>query len=334
MKSQKKANVDMFTLIIGGLLIGALIFVIMLYALNVFESNLPGTKKPQCENSHFWDGKKALSDLLKNVDDGEYEEFLFYNENCKLVSFSFVQGVSKIQYPQALSRSPKLCLCEVEDEICNPYDCYEFKNYEQINYEQFLTEGLDNYVFLKFVKDGKTLRIDAVGEKKESEAIVYTKQEPPLKTDPQALINRMSVIFESSSIKNYKPIVSLKESGFLVPQGVPNVEGFTTFFDLNLALPPSYGQTEEDYLLHHENIDPNIVKQAYLELVLQKEKWNKLATDQKENVTLYYKVESEWKSVPMKCEEQQNNVLCGTILNSFSNNFAVSTSVSQETEVS
>ena len=103
-------------------------------------------KKPEasCLNDKLWDNERGLKDLLKEVDKGKDSNFIFYNENCKLVSFSFLHGSegNKIEYSHSLPREPFLCLCMIESSVlqqdqCKPYDCYTFKNYNQINTEQF-----------------------------------------------------------------------------------------------------------------------------------------------------------------------------------------------------
>src|SRR3989338_11303505 len=111
--------------------------------------------KIDCQNAKWWDGEQSLKTLLKEVDNGEYREFMFYNKDCYLVSFSFLQGsaANKIEYPQALPREPLLCLCSIQDEACKPHSCFKFKNYEKINNEQFSTKDFEKYTFLEFIKE-------------------------------------------------------------------------------------------------------------------------------------------------------------------------------------
>ncbi len=329
----KKAQVTSTTQdILIGLIAGAVFAVIFFYASNAFGSILQ-KQKVDCSNSKWWNSERGLKDILKDVDKGEYAEFMLYNDDCNLVSFSFIQGINKIEFPHAQTKEPMLCLCKIEDKTCKPYNCHKFKNYDQINTEQFSTENLESYVFLKFEKEGKTLRINAVGTEKPIEPVTYTKQETQTKTDETNLINKMVVRFTSRDIKSFTPIVKIqKEKGLLLPEGIENIEDFTMFFDIDLAYPPSYGQAEEEYLTKHESIDKDKVKEVFIEINIPKDKFNKLTFNQQENLKLYYKKEQKWEGSKLKCDETDKTILCNTIIKGFSKNFAISTTSLQEIE--
>lgn len=288
--------------------------------------SLMGDSKAQCANDIYWDNPRGLEDILKKVDKGESANFFFLNNDCNLASFSFVQGSSKIEYPNALPREPLLCLCKIEDSICKPYDCYKFKNYDQINSNQFSTENLERYVFLKFTRDGRTLRIDAIGTEKTPEQKSYARSDPELtaKIDPSGLIHKLNIIFMTRDIEGFNPIVEITETGLLLPTGVENIEGFTKLFSIRLAQPPLSGQTLDDYVANPREIDPDQVKTAVLIISVPNEKYSKLSAAQKQNIKLYYQKDQEWKNVSMVCESRETETLCGARLNEFSSNFAIS----------
>ena len=217
-----------------------------------------------------------------------------------------------------------LCLCKIEESKCKPYDCYKFENYEKINQEQFLTEDYDNYLFLEFIKEGKTLYIKPVGYKKPIEPASYTKSEISEKTDPKGLIKELKITFNVKDIKSFNPFVDVKEPGLLLPAGIPNMEGFTQLFDINISHPPLYGQSIEDYIVNPRPIDINVVKSAYILISLPKNKYEILTEPQKQNINLYFKLGQEWKKSKMLCQEAENEVLCEANIEGFSQNFAIS----------
>lgn len=294
--------------------------------------SLMGKSKAQCANDIYWSNPHGLEDTLKRIDNGENANFFFLNNGCSLASFSFVQGASKIEYPSALPREPLLCLCKIEDNICKPYDCYKFKNYDQIDSKQFSTENLEKYVFLKFTRDGRTLRVDAIGTEKAPEQKGYTRSDPELtaKIDPSGLIHTLNIIFMSREIEGFNPIVEITETGLLPPQGIENVEGFTTLFSIRLAQPPLYGQALDDYVANPREIAPNQVKAAVMIISVPNEKYQKLSAIQKQNIRLYYQKDQEWKNIPMICESSETETLCGVRLNEFSNSFAVSVEIIED----
>ncbi len=326
----KKADINissefLIDVIKGLLLLGAVIIMVAAL-LSILEDD-----DIECTNSNFWDNKRGLKDFLGDVDKRDFSEagFFFDNDGCKIVSFSFVQGIegSQIQYSNPLPKEPILCLCNLESSLlektmCMPYDCYKFKNYEQINRKQFSTEDYKKYMLLRFVKDGNTLRIEPIGKERDPEPVYY-KREGETKTDKNNLIHSLNILFRTREIDSFVPFVGIKDAGFILPKGIPNVEGFTFLFDINLAMPPLQGQTEEDYLTNHQKISHDLVKQALLVLSLNKNKFDNLTDSQKNSLALYYKEENEWKSERLECIEDEA-VLCQAVLNSFSENFAVS----------
>ncbi len=329
MKS-KKGTVEissefLIDVIKGVLLLGAVIIMVVAL-LSIFEKS-----NVECLNSRLWDDKDGLKDFLKKADKKDFSEgeFFFDNEDCKIVSFSFLQGIegNKIKYPNPLPKEPVLCLCQLESSLleqtqCMPHDCYKFTNYQEINNKQFSTENYKKYMVLRFVRDGNTLRIEPIGAEKDPEPVYYKREQETL-ADPGGLIHSLNILFRTSDIASFMPLVKIKEEVFLLPQEIPKVEGFTFLFDMELALPRLEGQTEEDYLVNRRKISPDLVRQALVVLELDKTKFVGISQEQKGNIAIYYKTKDGWNSERLKCIENEN-ILCQSVLNEFSENFAVS----------
>ncbi|HLC58238.1 MAG TPA: hypothetical protein VJI68_00085 [Candidatus Nanoarchaeia archaeon] len=314
--------------ILLSLIIGAFAVFLVITALSTTSDLIPGTDV-KCSNSKYWSEERGLHDLLENLDNNKEtsESFLFINNDCKLVSFTLNQGFGNILLSTEQPREPLLCLCKIEREssseaVCEPNYCYKFKNFDSINNEQFSTEDLKDYVSLKFIKEGKTLRIISAGDEKQAQPLIYSKSDQTKYLDETGLINRLVIIFNTKQITSYLPIVKLKESGFLIPQEITNKEGFTQLFDLKLSYSKLPGQTNEDYLINAKEIDPNAVKAALIEINLEKSKLNGL---NKDKIVLYYKVNNKWAYSKLTCEEASTKFLCKTSLTGFSNQFAIST---------
>ncbi len=288
-----------------------------------------------CSNGAMWESTRGLRDTLDQLDSGEVTtaEFLSYNKNCKLVSYSLVQSrIPEIEYPRIQPREPMLCLCDIDNsylkrqKVCKPYDdCFRFKNFDQINTEQFSTEDLKDYVLLRFTKNGKILNIESITSQKDPEPITYTKQEADNPLDSTGLINKMIIVFDTNKIKSFNPIVKQKITELIIPEAIPNIQGFTNFFNIDLALPPLQGQSQQDYFNNPDVIAPNRVKRAFLQISIPKDKLTLLTEFQKNNLALYYKKEMIWKITPLNCLETDKEFLCNARLNDFSNEFAIST---------
>ena len=317
MVKNKKAVYEITNIFLGilaaVLLIGALILA------SQAVSNAFFKKSTQCENYKWWDGKNSLKEILKQVDEGNIKEYLFYNNGCPLISFTFSQGIGKITYPYTLSNEQSLCLCTIEDKVCKPYDCYKFKNYEKINQEQFSTLDLKNYVFLKFIKDGKILRIQVISTEKELEPVKYFSQGINTKTDQNNLINELSIKFKTK-IDSFIPIVTQKKQSLLLPEGIQNIDGFTNFFDIELAQVSNIKELETNY----KKIDPSEVENTYIKLRIDKEKFNLVQAQDRDKIYLYYKKDQTWQQTKLECSESETDVYCMGNLDGFGNNFAIS----------
>ena len=240
MKSKKGAIEISWEFILHLVFALFLIVVLIVSVVSLLSILEKRNKEANCLNDKYWDNSRGLKEILKKVDKGENAEFFFDNDNCNLVSFSFLQGIEKnpIGYTHPLPREPMLCLCQMDDSIisqdlCKPYDCYTFKNYNQINDEQLSTEPFKRFLFLKFTKDGKTLRIELLGTEKQPEIINYTKSQIS-PTDSTGLIKSLEIKFNTRQIKTFSPIITIETQGVLTPGGIPNIEGFTIFFNIYL----------------------------------------------------------------------------------------------------
>ncbi len=353
----KKGSIDIQTYALFSLIVAVLLIIIIVLKAPIF-SDILLPDKASCSNSKSWDGSNGLKEILKDLDSGApSSQFLFYNNDCNIVSFSLRQVGNEIPYPGVQPREATICLCDIDRNIitgnveCDPYDCYKFKNFDEVNSEQFSTEDLETYTVLSFVKDDKTIRVNSPTGEKAPKPIVYTRS-GVTPVDVTGLLNKLSVTFETIRIKSYIPIVKVKEAGFIVPEGVPNIEGLTTLFDLDLAVPPDTTTTEtnrepghfypapqfmelgskptaenfeaaERYIENHNSIDPNLVSRAEIELAISKTKVDKLP-QQERNLGLYYKKGNTWLQVPLRCIEIATEYICSATFNDFSNNFAIS----------
>lgn len=302
-----------------------LVLLTILIVVNKFTA-IYAPVKVDCPNNIFWDGTDGLKNVLKEVDSGNYKQFWFNNKDCYLVSFSFIQGQTnqKISYPQPLPKQPMLCLCNIKDKVCQPYNCYNFNNYDQINTQQFSTEEYSQSTLLEFIKNDRTLNIQLTGSRKMNDAITYNPSDVYKPLDPSGLIKQLIVLFNVNDIKQFNPFVKVSDPGILVPEGIPSIEGFTKLFSIDLAQPPLYGQTIDDYITNHKIIDPATVKAASLTLSISQDSYQSLGDDQKEGITLYYKPGPTWQKSLMTCNETESNVDCTTAIEGFSNNFILS----------
>lgn len=319
-------------IIMGGIWALLVIGIILLATKSYAAIISPAGPSDLCMNSQWWDNDRGVKSILKSLEKDETSgEILFFNDNCNVVSFSMSQGINSIPYPGVQPRAPSLCLCYVDrsiisgDVTCEPHSCYTFSKFDRINDKQFSTEDLDDYVYLRFIKDGRTLRVEAVGQQKPSAPLQYTSPTTENALDPTGLLNQLVVIFKTPQIKAFTPILKEKQTGFLLPAQIPNVQGFTTFFDLDLAKPMLPGQSIDDYYNTHENIDPNLVTNALIEFKIPLEKTRGLTPYQKNNLALYYEKDNTWKISPLSCSEQPEGFICGARLTEFSSSFAIST---------
>src|SRR3989338_6193438 len=77
------------------------------------------TGKFECQNINFWDGFNGLKEKLKQVDSGKHTEFLFYNKDCYLVSFSFASTTLKNNriYTDFAKRTVAFSLYDIRNQL-------------------------------------------------------------------------------------------------------------------------------------------------------------------------------------------------------------------------
>jgi N-acetyl-anhydromuramyl-L-alanine amidase AmpD len=359
----------------SNILIGAIaaffLIIAMVVAINAF-SDLLSPPKVSCINEKWFDSKYGLTSLLESIDSNEATsgEFFFFNGGCSLASFDIYQGISPILYDGLVSNQPILCLCklkETEDSsrsLCEPNSCYKFNNIARINDRQFSTSNKESYVGLKFVKDGNTLRIDALSKELKPTPIQYkisrestsrnldgsevspvfdTKTEN-YKVVPYAIVNQsdpfiqeLVIRFKTSDIQTFIPVIEVKEL-VLRPIEVPFIQDFTKFFKIDLGKKTTkILLPREEYAKNYEIFTLNNVEESLIKIIISKQNYDKLTLQQKNSIKLFYKRNDNWASSKMLCKEVLNNnlcseskceikdyVLCELNFLGFSNDFAIS----------
>lgn len=127
------------------------------------------TDDKKCQNYMEWE---KFNTAFENLESNSIEETIFfYNENCNIVSFS-----PKINLQDNLIKpsfnpgnDPRVCLCKIEENVCNPSKCYKFSDFEDVSFEgkQFSTYDKSPYALIKLRKEGKTLKISGVLQDKQ-----------------------------------------------------------------------------------------------------------------------------------------------------------------------
>ncbi len=311
------------------ILFGALIALALFPVIIKFFSLQKESTNVLCGNSQWWDGENGVKAQLEKLDSDNsiQEQTFFVNDDCKIVSFSLIHGLNDITYPKTQPNEPLVCLCSVETDLigsggeCKPYDCYKLKNYDQVNEKQFSTLDLKDFTNLIFRKEGRTLSIEALAEEKTPELLTYKSSDLTKEADKN-LIESISILFKTRKIRSFLPIVNIKETNFLIPKEITNIEAFTLFFDMNLAISPELYTA--DYIKNPQKIDPEQVDTAIIQLKIPKSKLEKLSDFQKKNLLLYYKHGEKWQNSNLICEISQENFLCNSSIKGFSNNFAIS----------
>ena len=130
----KKATLQISLKMIGEAIASLALIILLIIGIVFFSRLFPGTRV-DCENEKWWTDDRGVEDKLKLADKGENTELFFFNEDCYLVSFTFAHGIigNPVQFTHEITEEPQLCLCQIDDNACKPYDCYKFKSYDQIN---------------------------------------------------------------------------------------------------------------------------------------------------------------------------------------------------------
>jgi len=324
-KSNKRGMTSEFLGKFISIFMGALIILSAIFLIYKF-SDLFFQKDVICANSGQWDKVKSV---IKNIEsDSLYESFLFFNGDCKLASFTPSQQIQnyKIKPTHSLGKNPELCLCKIDGDLCKPYECHEFSDFNQIlgkSGSQFTTFGAADYNTLKFIKDGKTLRIE--GEIfKNPEPILYKYEQKYLALDETHLVDEMLTQFKTGDINSFLPIINIKKEN--IPNNIENIPGITKYFTFNLVIKPAEGMDLEDYKLNPELIDPNLIDVSLIIFRFDKTELESLS-DKK--LSLFSENNGIWKSTPMDCELIDNNYKCIAKLEGFGKNFVISKSPRQ-----
>ncbi|HLD11007.1 MAG TPA: hypothetical protein VJB89_02910 [Candidatus Nanoarchaeia archaeon] len=155
------------------------------------------TKLSECENLPYWEG---LTKELISLDNGKISEsnYFFINNNCKLTSFIYSQGMNI--HPESLPslEKPSICLCKsIEENTClfDRNRCFIFKNIKGINTQQFTTKDYGETISLKLSRKDDQLTIVPEG------TTITTKDYTiPVTVKDNLSLESVSLIIESSEI--------------------------------------------------------------------------------------------------------------------------------------
>ncbi len=303
-----------------GLVFAALVIFIFVFISNNFLE-LFNQDKGSCDNKLQWNGVK---DLVKNLDKGEVKSMIFINEKCNLVSFSFSLGLQNhpIQPDFEVAKDPQLCMCKVDGENCKHYKCYKLTDVTAIvdeNDKPFTTSELQPYTYLTFTKLNNKLVVQTIGNFKSPEPITGALDVKEF--NENNILNKLTILFNTRSIKSFIPIINIKSDSLFIPEGIPKDHNLPYLFDIDLGLPSKESLGNLQYLSNHESIDTNFVVQADIELSIPK---NILENIDSSNIALYYKNFDSWKSSRLSCETLENFYLCKSNIKGFSKEFAIS----------
>ncbi|HIH25523.1 hypothetical protein J4476_00240 [Candidatus Woesearchaeota archaeon] len=317
---KKKAILGVTPEILVGIIVAVMFIIGLVFiAAPKLIKLLPGQQSSnECSNIAEWNNIKSV---LEKFDSSELSssESPFYNKECNLVSFTLSQGLGKIKPAFNINSESQLCLCNIEDDLCRQSSCYILKNFNAINSQQFETSDFKDYLILKFVKDGKTLLINPIGDKKEPEPILYSYSEQFKIFDESNIVNSLTLEFKSTEVNSFIPLVESKQPEQFNPVGVTIVPGFTSYFSIKIIKPV------EDLPLssvksNPEFIDNNAVAFAHVVLNIPSEKLA-LINDEP---AIYY-LTDDWHSSQLSCvKDTEKNSLCSADIDGFSNDFILS----------
>lgn len=295
----------------------------------------------KCDNESDW---KQLKNTLAAADNPSFttsSSMSFQNSGCYLASFSQTQ-IQQIfpdkKYP--VTNIPMLCLCqnkEKQDNSCKAFDCFKFKNYDQIesrNVEQFQTLKDKPLIFLTFVKTGSTLKILKLNELKNyEETLTYKYNEDYAKTiDKENLINTLDITTTDQTLFNFLPYVTTQQyTTGLRPSGaevkyIPDstTKKFPIFFDVELANVKQEIDARNLRDKPETLVDISKISKSRFILNLNYPLYETLSEKEKNNLQLYYKKGDVWLSKDLACSQEQDYVLCSAPIPTFVNNYAIS----------
>lgn len=280
----------------------------------------------ECVNEAEWG---ILESTLKNLESGSRKsmQIPFYNEDCSLVAFNKGQvlgigaGSSEI-----LTDEPQLCLCKIENNKCQPFQCYKFTKYKKVGFPredaQFTTKGQKEQMFLTFEDKGSELEISILAVTKTEDEFVYKKD---YNVDPSGLLNSLKITYSSQNSIEVTG-VTIKDRPVLVDERMENLGDVLPFyFDINFKIhaPDGTETTLEE------------VKKMNMEIWLTNKEANLL--NGKTPFLFYETQEGDWDGIDLQCDFSRKSgvdlsrvIPCSTTLTTFAQHFAVSAGVVHE----
>ena len=329
MKSKKGDAGSKMTLTPGEIIIGIIVLLVFVYfGLNAYEAFF---KSEECINKAEWGELSSIFEKLE-AQEAVSKEVLFNNggdNGCKLVSFSKDPSLNTI--PETLYRGKQvpsgttICLCNMNNNICNAEKCYVFENTKAIGSStggQLNTVTMGSLVHLKFQKSGGNLMIHSLNPQN-IQQLSYTKDSKYQNIDEGMIQSLNLKIFgESASVVSsaFVPYVIIDSSG-TYPSGIP----ITTPPDpikMEITLAALEGETTSANILsgNYDFIKPDFIESSELEFNIPES----FATEST-TLTLYFKKDLNWAQKNMDCEKKPQGLICSTSFDSFPTEYIIST---------
>lgn len=300
----------------GKILIWLIAAAVVILIFILFSSSIISllTGKVSCSNKEQWNVLKSSFDSLDS-NTILSDNIIFFNGECKIASFSPNQALQNYNLKPnfEIGSKPKMCLCQVKESTCIPYDCFTFDNFDKINDEQFSTLELKPYVYISFSRDNKILRAYSNTEKIDPEPVRFIYNPEYSNFDKAGLVSELLVKFNSLSLKAVIPKINLVDK---IPESVPKVESFSTHFTLDLLASVSDEQP----------IDNSLIDTMLLIISVPKDKFNSLPIKLKDKVVLYYKNSDSWIFSPLTCKESIDSYDCRTSVSGNPRDFVLTAS--------
>lgn len=304
-------------------IIVAVLIVLALTGLLIMVYKLVFSPNVTCDNVEDWNSLKKMFNSIDSRDFTAYEAY-FYNKDCFLVSFTPAQPSSILPGNKVINTQPQLCLCKIENDKCNAYECFKFNYYNVItesvgNNKQFHTKSYEESLFLNFKRNNKELVIEKKGSLKSELLLAYTRTEEYLKFDPTSLITKMDITLTDSAIINFFPTVEVKKWP-LTPEQIGIAGNFPVPFSIKLSSTKE-GSTPKTAA----EIPKEKIKSMTLYINITESYYNPLTAQQKSSLVLYYKKDNLWLSSKLECSPDVNlNYICSSTIDYPATDFAVS----------
>ena len=323
-KGEVESKVPMATIemIIGIFIILALLSIIgaVLYA------TLTGPI--ECGNEGEWD---KIVDVLEEADSAEVldEEIFYYNgkegeDLCPLISFSKLEPDP--DYKESYFRGKKvpvettLCMCHLENNICNGQNCYNFKNIkiiEDVTGGQFNTVGISGFLNIKFEKQGNKLLIHAPNPTQTYSANYIHKEEfTPL---DENLVQEMSIEYTSTTGTPtiLFPYVIIKDTYPSPDNLISNIPPLK----FRMMAGDTEGLSVTELLQGPTVISPEFITSANIKFLIPKEHADLFDT---QFLRLYYQKGESWSYVNLNCEKKDEDLFCNAGIDFFAEQWAIS----------